>query len=222
MRNILQAMTMLLATVMPAAFAGTIVTVAPEQPDSAKTYLFYLHGRIIENSGPKPTDSRFGLYDYPAVLEALASRGAVVISAQRPANTNMFAYAGTVVAQIEQLIAAGVPERNIVVVGFSKGGGIATRVSSYLHRPQLRYVLLAACPDGQVPSTLRLSGQVLSIYEASDTLGGSCRHFTGFAQKPERFSEVQIATGKQHGAFYQPLSEWLVPLLDWVHQAEKR
>ncbi|QYJ75789.1 alpha/beta hydrolase [Shewanella sp. FJAT-52076] len=199
------------------AIAGTVVTTPPDKPSPSATYLFYLHGRIIENSGPRPTDPRFGLYDYPAVLDALASRGAVVISAQRPANTNSYAYAGTLVAQIEQLIEAGVPERNIVVVGFSKGGGITTRVSSYLHRPELRYVLLASCPEGSVPPSLRLSGRVLSIYEASDALGASCRHFMDYSEKPASFKELKIDTGKLHGAFYQPLPEWLNPVLDWVH-----
>ncbi|MBT1444017.1 alpha/beta hydrolase [Shewanella sp. JM162201] len=197
--------------------AGTVVTTPPDKPSPSATYLFYLHGRIIENSGPRPTDPRFGLYDYPAVLDALASRGAVVISAQRPANTNSYAYAGNIVAQIEQLIEAGVPERNIVVVGFSKGGGITTRVSSYLHRPELRYVLLASCPEGSVPPSLRLSGKVFSIYEASDALGASCRHFMDYPEKPASFKELKIDTGKLHGAFYQPLPEWLNPVLDWVH-----
>lgn len=87
----------LISSLAMQAHAGTVVTTAPEKPSPSATYLFYLHGRIIENSGPRPTDPRFGLYDYPAVLDALASRGAVVISSQRPANTNMYAYAGTIV-----------------------------------------------------------------------------------------------------------------------------
>ncbi|HAW94322.1 TPA: alpha/beta hydrolase, partial [Candidatus Azambacteria bacterium] len=151
----------LFAAVAPACVA-TVHTDVPTSPEPAKTYVIYLHGRIIENAGPRPTDPRFGLYDYPAVLEALASRGAVVISAQRPPDTDMDAYAGIVVTQIEELIDRGVPPENIVVAGFSKGGGIAIRVSSVLRRPQVRFVLLAACPQGPIPTQLRLTGHVLS------------------------------------------------------------
>lgn len=142
----------LLAVFVP-AHAGTIYTEVPESPEPEKIYLIYLHGRIIENSGPRPTDSRYGLYDYPAILEALSSRGAVVISAQRPSKTDVNKYAGVVVSQVEELIDRGVPPGNIVVAGFSKGGGIATRVSSFLRRPEVRFVLLAACPAGPPCST---------------------------------------------------------------------
>src|SRR5689334_15096370 len=92
---------LLLAVVVPAR-AGTIYTGVPASPEPTKIYLIYLHGRIIENSGPRPTDPHYGLYDYPAVLEALSSRGAVVISAQRPPETDMNKYAGVVVSQVEK------------------------------------------------------------------------------------------------------------------------
>ncbi|GAB3023765.1 alpha/beta hydrolase [Bowmanella dokdonensis] len=206
----------LLALCLPAR-AGDIYTHIPNSPDPAKTYLIYLHGRIIENAGPRPTDPRFGRYDYPAVLEALSSRGAVVISAQRPPKTDMNHYAGIVVAQVEELIEQGVAPENIVVVGFSKGGGIATRASSFLRRPQVRFVLLAACPEGPPKDNLRLTGQVLSLYETSDTLAGTCKPLAEQPEAPLSFKEISISTGKLHGAFYQPLPAWVDPVLDWVH-----
>lgn len=210
----------LIFTAAVPACAATVYTDVPMSPEPAKTYVIYLHGRIIENAGPRPTDPRFGLYDYPAVLGALASRGAVVISAQRPPDTDMNAYAGIVVAQVEELIDRGVPPENIVVAGFSKGGGIAIRVSSFLRRSQVRFVLLAACPQGPIPTQLRLTGHVLSIYEASDTLAGSCKPLAEQSEQPQSFNEIKIATGKLHGAFYMPLVEWVEPLLDWVHRAD--
>lgn len=207
---------LLLAIGLPAR-AGTIYTDIPTTPDRTKIHLIYLHGRIIENSGPRPTDSRFGLYDYPAVLEALSSRGAVVISAQRPPDTDMSRYAGVVVSQVEELLDRGVPPENIVVAGFSKGGGIALRTSSFLRRPQVRFVLLAACPKGSVAPQIRLTGHVLSIYEASDTLAGSCKPLADQLEHPQSFKEVEISTGELHGAFYRPLPAWIDPVLDWVH-----
>jgi hypothetical protein len=208
---------LIFTAVVPACVA-TVYTDVPASLEPVNTHLIYLHGRIIENAGPRSTDPRFGLYDYPAVLEALASRGAVVISAQRPPDTDMDAYAGIVVTQIEELIDRGVPPENIVVAGFSKGGGIAIRVSSVLRRPQVRFVLLAACPQGPTPTYLRLTGHVLSVYEASDTLAGSCKPLAEQSGQPT-FNEIRIATGKLHGAFYMPLVEWLEPVLNWVHRA---
>lgn len=199
------------------AQAGEVITAPPDTPDPAKTYVFYLHGRIVEEKGPHAVDPRFGLYDYPAVLDALASRGAVVISAQRAKGTDMATYAGAVVGQIERLIEAGVPEDRIAVVGFSKGGGIASRVSSYLRRPNVRFVLLAACWDPKT-SPQRLTGRVLSIREASDTLvAESCRDIAEQAPKPTSFDEIVLHTGRSHGAFYQPRGEWTKPTLDFIH-----
>src|SRR3546814_9461570 len=85
------------------AFAQQVAAALPAVPDPSGTYLVYLHGRIVEDLGPRPTDPRFGLYDYPAFLEALASRGATVISSQRQPETKVNEYAGIVVAQVESL-----------------------------------------------------------------------------------------------------------------------
>ncbi len=200
------------------AFAQNSMTAFPAAPDPNKTYIIYLHGRIVELLGPRPTDPRFGLYDYPAVLEALASKGAVVISSQRASDTNVNEYAGIVVAQIEEALRNGVPPGNIVVVGFSKGGDIAVHVSSFLRRPEVRFVLLAACWPRPDEPQLRLTGRVLSVYETSDTLAGSsCDPLTQHAEKPHSFSEVAISTGKSHGAFYMPIDEWVNPVLVWIH-----
>ena len=208
---------LLLFGVLPVQ-AGAVHTAVPEKPDPASTYVIYLHGRIVENAGPRPRDPRFGVYDYPAVLDALSSRGAVVISVQRPPQTEVNAFAGAVVSQIESLVAQGVPPGNIVVIGFSKGGAIAVRTSSFLRRPEVRYVLLAACPAEPMAPNLRLTGRVLSVYEASDTLAASCNRLASMPERPESFEEIQVSTGKSHGAFYLPHRAWLEPVLSWVHR----
>ena len=218
----LKSLALVFALLASSAHASHIVTTPPDKPDPAKTYVFYLHGKIIEEKGPRPIDSRFGLYDYPAVLETLASRGAVVISAQRAKDTDMAAYAGEVVGQVERLIESGVPEDHIVVVGFSKGGGIAARVSSFLRRKDVRFVLLAACWDAK-QAPIRLTGRVLSIREASDTLvTESCRTFAEQTEKPTSFDEIVIDTGRSHGAFYLPRAEWTTPTLEFIHANQTR
>lgn len=199
------------------AHAGTVLTVPPERPERDRTYVFYLHGRIVEDRGVRPVDTRFGLYDYPGILDALSARGAVVVSAQRPHAADPDEYAGKIVAQIEGLLRAGVPERRIVVVGFSKGGMIATRVSSFLRRPGVRYALLAACWDSQDEPQLRLTGQVLALRETSDDLAGrSCRYLAERSERPVSYRELELSTGKSHGAFYLPQREWLDPVMDWI------
>lgn len=221
----MKAWLLLLLVILCPAHAGTVMMEVPDSPDATKVHLIYLHGRIIENAGPRPTDPRYGLYDYPAILDVLSSRGAVVISAQRAAGTDANRYAGVVVSQIETLIERGVPPKNVVVVGFSKGGAIATRVSSFLRRPDVRFVFLAACPRQPAPPSLRFTGHVLSIFETSDTLGATCRPIAEQAERPASFKEIALTTGKMHGAFYLPLSAWVDPALDWVHggsQASQR
>ncbi|MFC3716395.1 alpha/beta hydrolase [Luteimonas soli] len=209
---------LLFGVVATPVFAQQPAAVLPPVPDPAETYLIYLHGRIVEDLGPRPTDPRFGLYDYPAILEALARRGATVISSQRPPDTNVNEYAGIVVAQVESLIHRGVPPGNIVVAGFSKGGDIAIHVSSFLRRSEVRFVLLAACWPRPGEPQLRLTGRVLSIYETSDSLAGSsCEPLARHPEKPRSFREISISTGLSHGAFYTPTKDWVDPVLDWVH-----
>jgi hypothetical protein len=61
---------------------------------------------------------------------------------------------------------------------------------------------------------LILGGNLLSIYETSDELG-SCGKLAARSHL-KSFKEVSITTGKQHGAFFQPLPQWLQPLKAWI------
>jgi hypothetical protein len=201
------------ALVAPAV-AAEIVSEPPASPDPARSYLFYLHGAIVELGDPRPVHARWGLYDYPAVLEALAKSGAVVISEQR-GESDPAEYAERVVAQVRGLLTAGVPAARIGVVGFSKGGAIAVRVADRLARDDVRFVLLGACAgwlDGA--PELRLHGRVLSIRERSDPVGGSCRPLAERPGGSGSFAEEVISVGGEHGAFYRPRPEWLAPLLE--------
>lgn len=200
------------------SLSAEVRTDIPQNPDPQKTYIFYLHGKIIESSGPRPTDPRFGVYDYPAVLDALASQNGIVIASQRADATDVDAYAGIIVSKVNYLISHGVPEGNVVVVGFSKGGAIARHVSSFLRRPNVRFVLLASCWADDREDHLRLTGKVLSVREMSDQLANaSCRAIAKRSEPPTSFEEIEIDTGKSHGAFYLPLREWVEPVMKWIH-----
>jgi len=198
------------AGAQPATTLPTALSAPPENPDPNRRYLFYLHGRIIEDKGRRPTHPRWGVYEYDQVLEALAATGAVVISEQRPPKTRPAAYARRVSAQVRRLLAAGVAPQRVGVVGFSKGGWIAHLISARLKAP-IRYVMLAMCPGPRQP-TRPLHGHVLSIRERSDGLSRSCDAIFSASPRAIEKRELLIDIGGGHGAFYRPHDAWLAPL----------
>ncbi len=188
----------------------------PANPSQSATYVFYLHGQIIENAGRRPTHPQFGVYEYDEILRALSGPDRYVISEQRPPNTEVSAYAEAVAGQVRQLIDRGVPPAQIAVVGFSKGGRIAVAISSLLREP-VTYVFLAACNQGVFhDESYRVGGRVLSIYEESDEIGVSCTPLLERSPSVMESKEVRIATGARHGAFYLPRREWVSEVLEWV------
>jgi dienelactone hydrolase len=196
---------------------GPIHDTVPGKLDPAARYVIYLHGRIVEDKGRRPTDARWGIYEYDRILEELASNGAVVVSEKRPPNTDMDRYAARVVEQVQTLLAAGVSPQQVSVIGFSKGGGIAIRTATRLQNARVNFVLLAACGDGDFrKSNLKLWGRTLSIYEESDEVGRSCASLFAQSGATGERHETRIAIGGGHGAFYRPHSEWLAPLHRWI------
>jgi len=118
---------------------------------------------------------RFGPYDYPGIIAEFRKRGFQVMSEVRPKGTDVSAYAGRLTGQIRALLDAEVDPSRITVVGASKGAVIAALASTWLRNPRLRYVLIANCNPWLIRThDPRLTGEVLSIYEASDDIGKSC------------------------------------------------
>ena len=95
----------------------------PDEIEASARYLFYLHGRIIEEKGVRPTHPRFGVYEYREILETFADLGFVVISEVRPSAADVATWAERVGGQVRRLVSGGVPPEHITVVGFSKGRG---------------------------------------------------------------------------------------------------
>jgi hypothetical protein len=196
---------------------GSVLDRLPATPDPRAHYVIYLHGRIIEDQGRRPTHDTWGVYEYPQILETLAAEGLVVVSEQRKPQTDMDAYAAHVAGQVRTLLAASVPPAQVSVVGFSKGGGIAIRTSALLRNPSVNFVFLAACGDGDFSgSDLKVSGRILSVYEASDDIGRSCASLFAKPGATGERSEVRIDIGGGHGAFYRPRREWVDPVTTWV------
>jgi hypothetical protein len=198
--------------------SGLILKDVPGDIDVKGRYLFYLHGLIVENEGVRPTNPKFGVYEYEEILETFKNRGFIVISEPRPKGTDPEQYAAKVVEQIKSLLKAGVPAQHIIVVGASRGGGIAVITSTRLKNREVRFAILAACGDWDVYKKVGVDlwGAILSVYDVKDDMAGTCSGFfkksTGISEK----KEVVLKLGLGHGILYRPLKEWVDLVTEWA------
>jgi hypothetical protein len=196
--------------------------VFPKSIDPTQKYLFYLHGKIIEDQGILAVSPDYGEYQYQAILEKLGSYGFVVLSEPRAKNTDAMQYAKRISAQVTDLLKAGVPAKNITVVGASKGAGIAIFVSHLLDNEEINYVIMAICDPATVKELeqngIALVGNVLSIYDSADQLAGSCQELFSFSEGRgiARHGEIVLNVGTGHGILYKPLDEWITPAVQWA------
>ncbi len=194
---------------------GVVLETLPAKVDTSARYLFYLHGRIVER-GRRPISPDYGPYEYDQILDTFKQRGFVVISEQRTAGTDVEKYAEKVASQIKQLLKAGVPTRNITVVGASQGSYIAMLVSTYLKNRDLSFVFMAACSaEARYLEKIDWHGKVLSIYESTDG-AGSCEKYRADATGVAKYQETQLRTGLRHGFIYRPMTEWIEPTIAWA------
>ncbi|XOV79032.1 MAG: alpha/beta hydrolase [Aestuariibacter sp.] len=202
-------------------FAGSVFSELPQVIDPNARYLFYSHGYIVEGSDAKPEHPRWGVYDFPAILDTLSEFDANIIAEHRAAETNPFEHAKKLQKQVQHLIDSGVSEKNISLVGFSRGGFITAITSSYLANKNLNYVILAACTSSLADhDDVVLYGNILSVYETSDAVG-SCEHAVErSAENVVSFTEIAISTGREHGAFYRPIDAWVKPVKNWWNKHE--
>lgn len=183
--------------------------------NAATQFVFYLHGAIVEGSDGAPISQAFGRYEYHDIVKTLMKYGFVVISEIRPANTNAQGYALKVAGQIDSLKKAGVAPENIAVIGASKGAGIAMMTSALVKDKKVKYVLMAGCHDGPGED---LYGQVLSIYEKSDGVAGSCSKVKKNSNGISKYKEIELDTDLKHGFIYRPIKEWVEPAVLWIQK----
>lgn len=201
--------------------AASIWTSFPETIDPEANYVFYSHGFIVEGTNPRPENPRWGVYDFPAIKEALADDAYQLIAYHRPAGKAVAEHVQILVNDVQRLMAAGVKPEQISLVGFSRGGVISIQAASELNNPRLNLVIMASCFQGVLKQQqLSISGRVLSIYETSDR-PGSCQALIDRSEGVSSFKEVAISTGKEHGAFFMPRPDWLEPLKDWLKSVQK-
>ena len=197
---------------------GVILNGVPREIDKNARYLFYLSGYIVGAGNTRPTSPQFGVYEYQQILDTFKAHGFVVISEARKQTRKLEPYATKVAAQVNELLKAGVPPRNITVVGASQGGWMAMFVSTYVANRDLNFVIIAACAgdDGLLP-LLNLHGNVLFISERSD-LPGSCQRFRDDATGISDYNSIELNTGLKHGFIHRPLKEWVDPAVEWAQR----
>jgi len=195
-----------------------VLKVVPDNPDITRNYLFYLHGKIVEGSEGRPTSSDYGPYEYYKILEAFSKEDFIVISEIRPKKTAPQSYSEKVEAWIAHLIRKDVPPKNISVVGASKGGNMAARVSSALQQIDISYVILAGLFAGsESEQGLELSGRVLSLHDSSDRFSISPEDYFNKSPKLQAKKIIITNTGLGHGLLYRPHKEWFSEALSWIN-----
>ena len=89
-------------------------------------------------------------------------------------------------------------------------------VSIRVSDPNVGYVVMGSCNKGTLKIGSRLHGNMLSIVEASDTVGTSCAAMFSAAKNLSAHQEIRLDTGLEHGFLYRPLPEWMGPVTHWA------
>lgn len=196
--------------------ANNIYENFPNEIKPNEKYVFYSHGFIVEGTNPTPINPRWGMYDFPQIKKVLSDDSYNLIAYHRPKDTNPREFAKKLTENANTLIHNGVRPENITFVGFSRGGAITILTSNYLASGKVNFVILAGCSKFVKNNPeLEVFGNILSVFETSDGVG-SCQFLIDRSQKVETFKELSISTGKEHGAFYNPLPEWILPVKKWI------
>ena len=182
-------------------------------------YLFYLHGGVVTVKGDNAINDpvpEYGPYQYSRILDTLRAHGFIVVSERRMPGIDDSVYAIKIAKQIDTLLKAKVPMRNIILVGASAGSNIVLLVSDRVEYREMKYVIMGGCsPDiYKYYVDLQIEGRFLSIIESSDTRGTCAKIFENRGAVKD-FHEVTLNTGLDHGFIYKPFAAWLDPVLQW-------
>lgn len=193
-----------------------------DRVDTTARYLFYLHAKIVEDQGLPAVSDQYGEFKYADILNRFARDGFTVVSEVRPKDASSGLYARRTAAQVRALLDAGVAPSSITVVGASKGAYIAALVSHEVATPGVGYVILAMCAretvDYMLSQGTRLHGDVLALRDAEDTpdLAGSCEPLFDMSADIGATREIVVNVGTGHGILFQPIDEWVMPVIDWA------
>lgn len=198
-----------------AAPAAAVPGAMPAAANPAAKYLFFHHNYYVETKGPDAECK------YQDLLKAFTDKGYVVISEIRPKDASVVEYGKKAAADVRKLLGSGVPPRNIVVAGHSKGGVITLQAAAELEEPEISYLVLAGCGikglEKGYPDFTRLKGKFLSLYASSDKVAGSCQAtFSKAAPEAVSASEIALESEAGHQLFFKPSDVWLAPAAAWL------
>lgn len=189
--------------------------------ENDRDYIFFLHNRFVELNDLSVSHPEYGRAEYLEILEVFRKNSFIVISEKRPADTDWKKYSLKIISQVDSLIKRGVKPDHITVIGTSKGGYIAQYVSTFLANPDVNYVFIGCYQDADLTEApeINFCGNILSIYEKSDTFGVSAvKRVETSKLKVTRFKEIELNTNLKHGFLYKPLPEWIEPCIRWAHR----
>jgi hypothetical protein len=210
---------LLLCFLQTAVVAQNIRHDLPTRIDPTAFYLFYLHGGVVTVKGDNAINDpvpQFGPYQYSRILDTLRAHGFYVISERRLLGVDDSVYTNKIVLQVDTLLKANVPVRNILLVGASAGSNIVLLVSGSLKILQMKYVIMGGCgPDiYKYYLDIPITGRFLSIIESSDSHATCAKIFDNRTQVKD-FHEIKLETGLDHGFIYKPFAAWVDPVVQW-------
>ncbi|SRX76108.1 alpha/beta hydrolase [Aequorivita antarctica] len=184
---------------------------------NSRKQIFYIHGRIIEQQGKNAFSEEFGIYELDSIISALKFEKSKVYYEIRKENVEPRAYAIKISKQIDSLIHVGIKPTNITVIGASKGAIIASNISDLNLNP-INYVFLAGNNEYQeTNNNWKFHGQVLCIYELSDSIAGkNYDYWKNSENYTTKFEQLELKTNLGHGFLYKPLDVWIKPTKKWI------
>ena len=205
--------------IVPVLSIGQIRYDLPTEINPSGYYLFYLHGGVVTVKGDNAINDpvpQFGPYQYSRILDTLRAHGFYVVSERRLPGIDDSVYVQKIVHQVDTLLKAKVPVRNIILVGASAGSNIVLHVSGRLRNSEAKYVIMGGCsPDiYKYYLDVSVSGRFLSVIEASDSRG-TCGKIFENRMLLKDFQVVRLNTGLDHGFIYKPYAGWVNPVVQW-------
>lgn len=201
------------------AMGQTISSHLPHVLHKTEKYVFYHHGAVVTVLGDNAINQaapEWGPYEYSNILDSLRKQGCNVISEIRQQNVDDSVYVNKVVAQVDSLLKAGVPVRNILLVGASAGWNVTIHAADRLRNKALHYVIIGGCwPETYKDyNSLLLYGHFLSIIEATDP-HGTCVSLFETRKSLTSYREIKLNTGLSHGFIHKGYREWINPIVQW-------
>jgi len=198
-------------------FCWTLFACENENDDR---FIFFLHNRFIEEHELNELHPEYGRTEYNEIIAEFEKSDLKVISEKRNGNVNAREYAVGIINQIDSLIKTGIEPQKITVVGTSQGGYIAQYVSTLANNSDLNFVFIASFRNEDIQNIPEINycGNILTIYEKSDSFGGSAlERKTTSNCEIKNFKEIELNTGMGHGFLFKPLKEWIEPTIKWAN-----